>query len=212
MKKIDISGWKRKKQFEFFKDYDDPFYNICSEVEITELHKFCKETETSFFIASLYLSQKVMNEIEEFKYRIKEDGVWFYETINAGSTVFNDDETFRFCYFNHFETFQKFYEKSKENLEKSAKENDLAQNPFDENVVFYSVVPWISFSSISHAKKHSKYDSIPRIVFGKYFKRENKLFMPVSIEVHHSLVDGFHVGKYYEKLTEKFQNPQLELL
>lgn len=210
MKEINISEWKRKKQYEFFKDYDDPFFNICADVEITGLLNFCKENKISFFIASLYLSQKAINEIDELKYRIKEDKVWFFDKINSSSTILNDDETFRFCYFDQYDNFQEFY-KSVENVLKLSK-NELLQSPYGGNVVYYSVIPWVSFSSFSHAKKHSEDDSIPRIVFGKYYNSEGRILMPVSIEVHHALVDGIHVGKYFEKFSSMCKNPSTELI
>lgn len=207
MRKIDISSWKRKSHYEFFKDYDDPFYNICADVEVTELQKFCKLSKTSFFIASLYLSQKVINEIEELKYRITEEGVFICDTVNAGSTILLEDETFGFCYFEYMTNFISFNENAIKNIQFAKEEKKLIQNPYDEAVAYYSVIPWISFRSMSHAKKYSQYDSIPRVVFGKYFEQESKLLLPVSIEVHHSLVDGYHLGKYYDSLAEKFRNP-----
>lgn len=46
----------------------------------------------------------------------------------------------------------------------------------------------------------NKEDSIPRISFGKYFKQDNKVLLPYSVQVNHMLLDGIHVGKYIEKL------------
>jgi chloramphenicol O-acetyltransferase type A len=30
--------------------------------------------------------------------------------------------------------------------------------------------------------------------------------MPVSVEVHHALVDGLHVGQYFEQLQQNFNH------
>ena len=57
-KKLNVENWERKKQFFFFKDYDNPFFNICTEVDVSELLNFTKENELSFFITSLYASIK----------------------------------------------------------------------------------------------------------------------------------------------------------
>jgi chloramphenicol O-acetyltransferase type A len=73
-------------------------------------------------------------------------------------------------------------------------------------MIHYSIIPWISFSSISHLRKFNTDDSIPKIVFGKHHKKDNGLVMPVSAEVHHSLMDGLHVGKYLHLLNELYNN------
>ena len=61
------------------------------------------------------------------------------------------------------------------------------------------MIPWISFTSFTHARKPAKEDSVPKIVFGKYTKKNDSVKMPVSVEVHHSLMDGIHVGKFFEQ-------------
>jgi len=45
-------------------------------------------------------------------------------------------------------------------------------------------------------------DSVPKISFGKVIPIDNQMLMPVSIHVHHALVDGSDIGKFYER----FQN------
>jgi chloramphenicol O-acetyltransferase type A len=42
-------------------------------------------------------------------------------------------------------------------------------------------------------------DSIPRVVFGKCTTDQQSVRMPVSIEVHHALVDGVDVAKFIER-------------
>ena len=75
------------------------------------------------------------------------------------------------------------------------------------DLIHYSTLPWIKFTSISHARKISRMDSIPQMVFGKYFKDGATSKMPFSIEVHHALIDGYHVAKYHEKFQDYLQYP-----
>ena len=60
------------------------------------------------------------------------------------------------------------------------------------------MIPWISFSSFAHARKPGKEDSVPKIVCGKYIQQNDRIKMPVSVEAHHSLMDGIQVGKFFE--------------
>jgi len=205
-KEVDINKWSRKSHFHFFKDFDNPFYNICSNIEISELLQFCKENKSSFFLASLYLSIKAANEINEFRYRIEGQKVYAYDIIHPFSTVLNDDNTFSFCEFTYSESFREFEDLGKLAISKTNKYKLLIPKENRRDVIHYTTIPWISLTSISHAKNFYPEDSIPKFVLGKYFEYENKVMIPFSIEVHHSLVDGYHVGKYYEIFREIITN------
>lgn len=206
--KLDTDKWNRKDQFEFFRSYDNPFFNICSEVDVTLLYEFATKNKLSFFIVSLYLSLKAANEIEEFRMRILNDEVVIYDHVNAGSTVLNEDDTFSFCYFDYDTEPSSFYDSADSLLKKSRGERSgLDPRDNELNMIHYSIIPWISFTSMSHPRKFNTDDSIPKIVFGRYHRNNGKLMMPVSVEVHHSLVDGLHVGNYLNLLQELFNNP-----
>ncbi len=207
-KYLNIEAWNRKDQFYFFKNYDNPFFNICSDLDISELYKFVKNHGISFFSASLYLSLRSANDLEEFHYRIRGDKVIIYEIIDAGSTVLNEDETFSFCYFKYFSNFQKFDACVSQKLqENQAKGGKLDPQDFRDDLIHYSIIPWISFSSVSHPRKFNQEDSIPKIVFGKYHHLNDTVKMPISIEVHHALMDGIHVAKYLDFFQDYMNEP-----
>ncbi len=212
-KELNIKNWTRLNQYKFFKEYDNPFFNICANVDVTKLKKITEKRKISFFIASLFLSQKTVNHIKEFKYRMKDDSVIIYDTIHAGSTILNDDETFSFCYFDFSDDFETFSNNAnkiiKQNSQNKKKLEDRANQP---DMIHYSVIPWIEFTSISHPRKFGTDDSIPKIVFGKYFKKDERLIMPVSISAHHSLMDGIHVGKYFDYFQKLLDKPDLRMV
>jgi len=81
-----------------------------------------------------------------------------------------------------------------------------------DDLIYYSSIPWISFTSFSHASDNKSGISIPKIVFGKYFQKGNKTLMPVSVEVHHALMDGIHVGKFFNDFQFKLNNPSKFLI
>jgi len=198
-KEIDLNNWKRKSQFDFFKDYDIPFFNITADVDVTNLHRFCKSQKSPFFLSLLFYSTKAINEIEEFRYRIKGDGVICYDKIDAGSTILMDDNTFSFCYFEYIDDLQQFIEVGNKEIETLKKKKCLDPKLNADNLIHYSSIPWISFTSVQHARKLRTGDSIPKLVFGKFYKDGHRLNMPLSVEVHHALLDGYHVSEYFKK-------------
>ncbi len=198
MRKLDIDSWNRKFHFHFFKNYDNPFFNITTNIDVTDLYSFSKKNNMSFFLTSLFCSIKAANEIENFRYRITGDEVLIHDKIDAGSTYLYDDNTFGFIYFDYHDDLNIFYQNAEKEIVRWKNIKDMAVregNRTDE--IHYSVITWISFTSFQHATSYKTQDSIPRIVFGKYFIQNERLLMPVSVEVHHSLMDGFHVGEYF---------------
>ena len=211
-KKININSWKRKNQYNFFKKYDNPYFNIGTELEISEFYSFTKQNSISFFIASLFASTKALNLVKELKYRIRGEDVILHDNVHPGSTIIKKDETFGFCYFKYSDSFNLF----NENAKKSLNEFRLKENQFDpqdnrDDLIHYSILPWITFTSISHARNWNTNNSVPVITMGKYTKRDEKLMMPISIEVHHSLVDGLHLSKYFNHFQEILLQPKTQL-
>ncbi len=202
-KKLDLSQWKRINQYQFFKKYENPFFNICSRLDVTDLLKATKQGGLSFSSALLFASIDTANKIPEFKYRLYEEGVIECNEIYAGSTVLSDDNTFSFCYFDYYKEFSKFYQNAMKQNErgKNGKLEFDGRND-DIDIIHYSVIPWIEFSSFSHPRNYGTNDSIPKIVFGKYYEDNGRIMLPISIEVHHALMDGWHLGQYLQKLQK----------
>lgn len=212
-RELDINSWSRKNHFYFFKNYDNPFYNICTNIEITELLTVTKQNRLPFFLSTLFLSIKSANSIEEFRYRIKGDKVIIFDTIHPFSTILNNENIFNFCPFNYWDNFNKFKEKGQISIKQTIENKDqLRGDPERIDVIHYTTIPWVSLTSMSHARKFNTSDSIPKIVFGKYFNESDKIMLPICIEVHHSLVDGFHVAKYLNVFRENIINSASILL
>jgi len=72
-------------------------------------------------------------------------------------------------------------------------------------------LPWVSFTSFSHARNWRREDSVPKIAFGKFIKKDDRVLMPFSVEVHHALMDGLHVGRYVMRLEEVLREPEIYL-
>ena len=131
-----------------------------------------------------------------------------FEKIDAIQTIAQDDETFSFCYFEMKPNVFEFNATGKKSVGKykNLRTYDVKTDRID--LVYYSVIPWISFTSFKHASRFDNKQTVPRIVFGKMFEDGARKKMPVSVEINHMIADGFHVGKYFNGLQENFDNPQ----
>ena len=210
---LDIETWNRRQQFEFFKNYQDPFFNICANVEVTPLLGLTRSMENiSFSIAYHFFSIKAANEVEPFRYRLRGERILVHDRIHAGTTLLLADENFTFVYFDYEEEFEVFHARAKAAI-RSARASgiDLSKRAEQDDLIYHSVIPWATFTSISHARKGGREESVPKIAFGKYREDAGRMMMPVSVQVHHALMDGLHVGRYFERLENYCSNPRSAL-
>ncbi len=93
---IDIATWKRKEHFQFFKDYQEPFFGVTANVDCTKAYSYAKANKLSFFLYYMYQSLAAVNAIEEFRYRIENGKVVCFDTIHCSTTALNANNLFAF--------------------------------------------------------------------------------------------------------------------
>lgn len=77
--------------------------------------------------------------------------------------------------------------------------------PLGNDVFQCSPMPWVTYTHISHTNSGKKDNATQLFDWGKYYEKDGRLFMPLSVQAHHSFVDGIHIGKYADKL-QKYLN------
>ena len=196
---IDIATWSRKDHYEFFSRFDEPFFGVVVKIDCTEAYRYAKEHQLSFFLLYLYRALKAANRIEPFRYRIVDKKVFLFDQVHASPTISRTNGTFGFGYMNFEEEEQQFYIQAQRVTEEVRQSSVLIPSGSGENWIHFSALPWLDFTSISHARSFSFPDSCPKISFGKLTEENGKWSMPVSVHVHHALMDGYHVGLFVEE-------------
>jgi chloramphenicol O-acetyltransferase type A len=200
--KLDISNWNRKEHFNFFKNFDEPYYGVTVKLDCTRAYLRAKAAGVSFYSYYLHKSLVAINAIENMRYRIEEGEVYIYNSIDASATVLREDQTFGFSHIKYAENIDVFNELVINEIERVKQTSGLFTTGPIENIVHFSVLPWVDFSSISQATNFKSGDSCPKISVGKLVDVDGEKQMSFSIHVHHALVDGYHVGLFFEKLQE----------
>ena len=208
---LDIDAWPRRDHFHFYRTFDMPIFSVTVQVDVAALKAWTDQQAASFFLATLYLSQQAVHAVEPFRYRLRGDRVWVHETVDAGSTVLREDETFAFAYFEHAPTFAAFQQSGRAVIEAARASTGLSPRDNGDALIHYSVLPWLHFTNMNNARSGTPTDAIPKIVFGQYQPDGERLMMPVSIAVHHALMDGLHVGRYVEALSSYCATPDAHL-
>jgi chloramphenicol O-acetyltransferase type A len=206
MKVIDMETWPRKSQFDFFRQLPTPHFSITANVEVTDLVAHRKSRNISLFNAVLYAIMTAANAVPELRLRFRKDIVVEHRVVHASATIPIDDDRFAFCSIEYVPDWHAFNTRCVNALEKAKQQNELREHIDNtDEWIFLSCLPWISFTATTHPHGGPD-DCIPRISWGQLHDQGSKWMIPVSVQVHHSLVDGIHVGKFYETLAENIVN------
>jgi chloramphenicol O-acetyltransferase type A len=153
----------------------------------------------SIFAWYFHNAMKAANAVEEFRYRIEGDEVFVYDSIHASPTISREDGTFGFGHILFQDDFDLFQKSLKDEIDRVRGLDGLFTAPERPDVIHYSALPWFSFTGLSHPRNYGDGDSIPKIIFGKIFNRDSKSWLPLSVQVHHGLIDGYHVGRFVDE-------------
>ena len=205
MEIINIESWNRKEHFEFFSRMASPYFGITTEVDCTIAYDNAKENGNSFFAHYLHKSMIAVNSVEELRLRIVDNKVALFEKINAGATVGRADGTFGFIFVNFSDDFETFNKELQNEIQTVLNSTGLRLNDDDikKDLIRHSTIPCTSFTGLLHPTNFDRTESVPKITFGKFSIREGKKYLPVSIEAHHGLVDGFHLAKYLSEFQRQ---------
>ena len=208
MQTIDMNSWPRRKHFKHFSAFDYPHFNMCVNVDVTSFHHQVKKIATSFTAAVTYVLARAANSMVEFRYRIRGEKVIEHEVVHPSITIITGNDLFSFCTIEYNDNFQLFGLNAQAAIEKVKNHPNLEDEPGQDDLLFMSGIPWVAFTSISHPIHMHPVDSVPRISWGKVFENSKRLLMPLSVQAHHGLMDGIHMGRYIQKVQEILETLQ----
>jgi chloramphenicol O-acetyltransferase type A len=211
VKVIDIPTWPRREHYAKFGAFRYPHFSMCAPVDLSVLRPAVREHGASLTAAILYVVTRVANEITEFRYRIRGETVVEHEVVHPSLTVLVEGDLFGFAHVDYIEDFWSFAARVTERFTRAREEPTLADAPGRDDVLFMTAIPWVSFTSFSHPMPTLPADSIPRFAWGKACEQGGLIKMPLSVQGHHGLLDGIHLGRYYERVERYLREPAVFL-
>lgn len=201
MKEIDIDSWKRKAHYLFFSRMDYPQFNICFDVDITEFLAKVKGLGLPFYYSMIHASTKAADGVEEFRYRARDGKVVLHESLTPAFTDMDRDSgLFRMVAVGMNDDIARFCAAARE--KSAAQTEPFVASDFigRDDYIYYTSIPWISFTHISHTISLNRNDSVPRLSWGKYYERDGRILLPYSVQVHHAFADGIHIARFKDAL------------
>lgn len=199
---IDIENWERKEFYEHFINEVVCTYSVTVNLDITNLKG------QRLYPAMIWLITKTVNEMPEFRTSLRKDGLGIYDSMHPMYTVFNEqNKNFSgiWSYFSDdYKEFLKNYEEDSGKYSNSTRYTPKDGTP--ENSFNISMLPWVGFTSVNINVYDEGKFLLPIFTMGKFFEQDGKRLLPFSIQVHHAVCDGYHIGKYVELIQEKINS------
>lgn len=212
MKKVIFQDPHRRKHFEFFLKMDQPHFGVTAIIDIKKFLQYIREHDLPFTASVVYAISSTLNEIPEFRYRIRGNEVIEHELIHPSFTVTTaTSDVFSFCTVPFSHNATEFINLALTKIEEMQDRPSFEDEEGRDDFIFMSAMPWISFTSVMHPMHYHPVDSVPRIAWGKYQDQGDKINMPVALQAHHALVDGVHAGQFFQLLEKKMRQPELFL-
>ncbi len=199
-KVIDEKNWERAMHCTVFRNSIEPAFCVTFEADITNFLDRIRKQNLSFTLSMVYAVCKCANEIEAFRYRFLDGQVVLFDRIDTAFTYLNKDtELFKVVNVPMADTLEE-YVKSASKI--AMKQKEYFTGPLGNDVFQCSPMPFLTYTHISHTNSGKKDNATPLFDWGKYYEKNGRMVMPVSVQAHHSFVDGIHIGQFAEKLQE----------
>ncbi len=201
---IDENTWERAMHCRVFRNSVEPAFCVTFETDVLGLKKYVKENNLSFTLAMVYAVCKCANQIEAFRYRFVDGKIVLFDNIDTAFTYLNKETgLFKVVNVPMMDDLKDYCI----NAKKIADDQEAYfAGPLGNDVFQCSAMPWVTYTHISHTNSGKKDNATPLFDWGKYYEKDGKLMMPVSVQAHHSFVDGIHIGEFVDVLEKYLAN------
>lgn len=199
---IDINEWKRKQWYESYMNNVPCSFSSVIQLDITYLYTFSKANNIKLYSSLVWSLTAAVNSIDEFRYSLMDDQLILFDNLQPSFTVLNsENETFMELWSEFQESILDFDSSMNETIAEHNSSLEMSpQSNKPINSFNISMIPWVDFTSFSlHLPKGHGY-LLPIFTFGKLSKNDDRVTIPLSIQVNHAVTDGYHLGKFIKNL------------
>lgn len=177
-KTLDMSAYRRKAHFDYFRAMACPYVGLTANADITALLAKVKVEKLPFFLTICYCAAQAANSVPEFRQRIVGEGIAQFDHCPTSHTVALEDGTYCYCTLRAdmpFADYILYAQREQEAAKQRGGIDEDAEEALDK--LFISTLPWLSYTSLIQPTPHPA-DSNPRITWGKYFQQGAKRSCP----------------------------------
>ncbi len=203
-REIDLETWGRREYFEHYTSAVPCTYSMTVKLDITGLRK----SGDRLYPAMLYLLTGTVNEFEQFRTAFRPDGrLVVYHRMHPSYTIFHkESKTFSGIWTEYSEDYGEFCRRYAIDTRRYERAEGFAPKPgMPENCFNVSMIPWRSFESFQLNMPDYKY-LLPIFTMGGYSEENSRCLMPLAVQAHHAVCDGYHLCSFLGSLQEKLDD------
>lgn len=195
---VDLDTWERAAQFRFFRTFERPHYATTVRMDVTKLMTERKTLGLSPFRHTIWAIGQGLHAVPELCMRFKGDQVTRYSRLLLSPTIPLENGDFRYTYMAWNPDRGRFDTHASEKIAEVRAGAPLNANDGTiEDVAYLSCLPWLDYTALDNALPHAD-DCIPRVSWGKIVPKGEGYDMAMTLQVHHALVDGLQVARFFE--------------
>ena len=195
---IDRTAWERREYFDFFSRMDDPYFGVVVNADFTRCFREAKARGVSFTLSSMHRILRAVNAVRELRVRLEGEQVVAYDTIHCSSTVGRADGSYGYAFMEFYPDPAEFADHARREMTRVQALRGMCRGEaVRTDVIYFSAVPWFAFTEMKHPHFLGNNSAIPRISTGKLIRDGERLLLPVSLDVHHGMADGYHASLFY---------------
>lgn len=201
---IDWESYPRKAHFAYFSAMADPYAGVTAPVDVTGFLAACRERREPFFLSFLWCAGRAANAVPQLRQRIVDGRPVEFSSCDTSHTVLRADGTYCYCRLDCTRPFGEFLPQAVGRQEEAKAGGDLDDGEDALSLLFVSTLPWVGYTALRQPTP-APADSNPRITWGRYDEAGGRIAMPVTLLVNHALVDGAHMGRFYQGLERELE-------
>ena len=199
---IDKNTWPRRGIYDFFAPMSDPFYTLTFPVDVTPLRAWCKAGGLPFYPAMVFAVTRAMEHTEAFLYKDRGGTIVRHDTLVPSFTDLRPgSDQFHIVTLEAGEDPVDFCRRAK--AASAAQRAFITAGPWPEDqLVYFTCLPWFPVTALKNERNLDPADSVPRAAWGRWEEKGDRTELLLSLELNHRLLDGAHVGQFYQALKE----------
>jgi len=196
---IDLKTWPRRNAYHLFRQNQQPHFSVTAPVDVTGLMTNLRQDGVPVFNYTLFAIMQAVNNISEFRLRFEGDRVFELDQTDPSFTVPIEGNNFAFCQVSYSSDWDTFNQSCIDAIETAKQQTELIEEADHFRWTYLTCGPWLNFTSMTHPVTGPD-DCIPRIAWGKITEKEGKYTMPLNIQMHHALADGYHAAQFFQQV------------
>lgn len=199
---IDRTKWGRREYFDHYFSQVPCTYSVVFKLDITRLH----QQGQKLYPTMLYHIAAEVNSREEFRTAIDGEGqLGIYDQMHPCYTIFHkDSEMFSNLWTAYTPDYTAFCKAYQQDMDEYGDNLGLSAKPeTPENIFPVSMLPWASFEGFNLNLQKGYDYLLPIFTMGRYYEESGRILLPLAVQVHHAVCDGFHVCRFVNSLQAR---------